>query len=59
MNFHNGDAHSLRYRWIDYQNVDEKTEGEHIAKAVEITERVCGQRPVGFYQGKANMNTRR
>ena len=48
-----------RYRWIDYQYVDEETEREHIRKAVEITQKVCGKRPVGLYQGKTNPNTRK
>jgi putative urate catabolism protein len=47
------------YRWIDYQNVDEKTEKEHIRKTIEIHEKILGQRPVGIYQGKPNSNTRR
>lgn len=40
------------YRWIDYQNVDEKTERDHIARTVEIHERLLDRRPVGIYQGK-------
>ena len=40
------------YRWIDYQNVDEETEREHISRCITIHERVLGKRPVGFYQGK-------
>jgi putative urate catabolism protein len=47
------------YRWIDYQNVDEATEREHIRKTIAIHERVVGKRPVGIYQGKPNANTRR
>jgi len=47
------------YRWLDYQNVDEETEREHIARTIEIHERLIGKRPVGFYQGKPNENTRR
>jgi peptidoglycan/xylan/chitin deacetylase (PgdA/CDA1 family) len=47
------------YRWIDYQNVDEATEREHIRKTVAIHEAMLGQRPVGLYQGKPNVNTRR
>lgn len=47
------------YRWIDYQNVDQETEREHISRTVEIHERLLGKRPVGFYQGKPNVNTRR
>ena len=42
------------YRWIDYQNVDEETEREHIARTIAIHERVIGKRPVGFYQGKVS-----
>ena len=40
------------YRWWDYQNVDEDTEREHIARTIEIHEHLLGKRPVGFYQGK-------
>jgi len=47
------------YRWLDYQNVDEATEREHIRLAVEIQKRVTGSRPVGIYQGKPNVNTLR
>ncbi|CAN0290162.1 unnamed protein product [Ectocarpus fasciculatus] len=47
------------YRWIDYQYVDEATEREHIRRAVDITAKVCGKRPVGIYQGKPNPNTRK
>lgn len=46
------------YRWIDYQNVDAATERDHIARTVEIHERLLGKRPVGIYQGKPNVNTR-
>lgn len=47
------------YRWIDYQNVDEATEREHIRKTVAVHEKLLGERPVGIYQGKPNVNTRR
>ena len=47
------------YRWIDYQYMDEEEEREHIRKAVEITTKVCGTRPLGLYQGKPNVNTRK
>lgn len=45
------------YRWIDYQNVDEETEKDHIARAVHIHERLLGKRPVGIYQGKVSVST--
>jgi len=47
------------YRWIDYQNVDEATEREHIRKTIEIHKKLLGERPLGIYQGKPNSNTRR
>lgn len=47
------------WRWIDYQYVDEATEREHIARAVEAIERVSGERPVGWYTGRCGPNTRR
>jgi peptidoglycan/xylan/chitin deacetylase (PgdA/CDA1 family) len=42
------------YRWIDYQDVDEETEREHIRRTVEIHKRLIGKRPTGFYQGKVS-----
>ena len=47
------------YRWIDYQNVDEATEKEHIRKTIAVHEKLFGERPLGMYQGKPNVNTRR
>lgn len=47
------------WRWIDYQYVDEATEREHIAKAVDAIERTTGQTPVGWYTGRCGPNTRR
>lgn len=47
------------YRWWDYQDVEEDVEREHIRRTVEIHERVFGKRPVGMYQGKPNINTRK
>jgi putative urate catabolism protein len=48
-------SHGLR--WIDYQFVDEATEREHIARAVDLHARVTGERPLGFYQGRTSPNT--
>lgn len=45
------------YKWIDYQHVVREVEREHIRKAVEIHARVCGARPVGFYQGRTSPHT--
>ena len=47
------------YRWWDYQNVSEEVEREHIKRTVKIHEELFGKRPVGMYQGKPNVNTRK
>ncbi len=46
------------YRWIDYQHVDEKTEREHIQKAIRVIEGAIGERPLGWYTGRSSPNTR-
>ena len=43
----NWEIASHGYRWIDYQNIDEATEREHLRQALEIHERVTGSRPAG------------
>ncbi len=47
------------YRWIDYLELPEDVEREHIRRAIETIERVTGQRPVGWYTGRISANTRR
>jgi putative urate catabolism protein len=47
------------WRWIDYDGVDEATEREHMAMAIETIQRLTGTRPVGWYLGRVSMNTRR
>lgn len=47
------------YRWIDYQFIDEDIEREHMAKAIEIHERLTGTRPLGWYTGRDSPNTRK
>jgi putative urate catabolism protein len=47
------------YRWIDYQHIPAEIEREHIAKAIAAHERLLGQRPLGFYQGRTGPNSRR
>jgi putative urate catabolism protein len=46
------------WRWIDYQDVPESVEAEHIGLAVAAIERLCGARPVGWYTGRTGPNTR-
>ena len=54
----NWEIASHGYRWIDYQFVPEETEREHMAKAIEIHERLTGSKPLGWYTGRDSPNTR-
>jgi putative urate catabolism protein len=47
------------YRWINYQDVPEAVEREHMQKAIEIIERMTGERPLGWYTGRTSPHTRR
>ena len=47
------------YRWIDYLEMPEDEEREHIRKAIDAIERTTGQRPRGWYTGRISDNTRR
>ncbi len=47
------------YRWINYQNVSEAVEREHMHRAIEIIRRLTGERPLGWYTGRTSPNTRR
>ena len=48
------------WRWINYQNVDEATEREHMKIGTAIIRRMTGGRwPVGWYTGRDSPNTRR
>ena len=47
------------YRWVDYQHVDEATEGKHLQSAIAIHSRVVGERPLGWYLGRCSPNTHR
>ncbi len=47
------------YRWVDYQDVDEATELEHLHKAIEIHTRVTGERPLGWYLGRCSPRSHR
>jgi len=50
-------SHGLR--WIDYRNVPEDVEREHLNKAIEIVKDLTGERPLGWYTGRTSLNTRR
>jgi len=47
------------WRWIDYQDMDEATEREHIRLAVETILALTGKSPEGWYTGRNSENTRR
>lgn len=47
------------YRWWDYKDVEEDVEREHIDRAVDIHKKLFGKRPMGMYQGKPSINTRK
>jgi putative urate catabolism protein len=47
------------WRWISYQNLEEAIEREHLARAMELIERLTGQRALGWYTGRDSPNTRR
>ena len=47
------------YRWIDYKNIPEDIEREHMVKAIDIHTRVTGSRPLGWYTGRTSANTQR
>src|SRR4051794_12294853 len=46
------------WRWINYQNVPERLEREHLFRAIEIHKRLTGERPLGWYTGRTSPNTR-
>jgi len=47
------------YRWIDYREMAEAEERRHIRLTIDVIEQICGQRPLGWYTGRASQNTRR
>ena len=47
------------WRWINYQDLPEEVEREHMARAIEIHTRLTGERPLGWYTGRTSPNTRR
>ena len=50
-------SHGLR--WINYHGVPEEVERAHMAEAMEILTRICGERPLGWYTGRTAEITRR
>ncbi len=46
------------YRWIDYRDVPEDVERDHLERAIEIIRRLTGERPLGWYTGRTSERTR-
>ena len=47
------------WRWINYQDVDEETERDHVMRAVQAIARLTGAPPLGWYTGRDSPHTRR
>jgi len=47
------------WRWINYQDVQEAVEREHMQRAIEIHRKLTGERPLGWYTGRTSPNTRK
>ena len=47
------------WRWIDYCDVPEEVEREHVALAVDGIKRLTGEAPTGWMTGRPGPNTRR
>ncbi|MGW0805099.1 allantoinase PuuE [Nonomuraea sp. NPDC002799] len=50
-------CHGLR--WIDYAEMPEALERQHIRQAIELHTKATGKRPEGWYTGRMSPNTRR
>ena len=47
------------WRWITYQNLDQATEREDMARAMAAITKLTGHRPLGWYTGRDSPQTRR
>lgn len=47
------------YRWINYQEVSEALERQHMERAIEVFQNLYGAQPLGWYTGRDSPNTRR
>ena len=50
-------CHGLK--WIHYQHIPEAVERAHMQEAMDILQRMTGQRALGWYTGRDSPNTRR
>jgi len=49
-------SHGLK--WIEYKDVSEAVEREHLLEAVRLHTEVMGERPLGWYLGRCTVHTR-
>jgi allantoinase len=56
---HGHEIVSHGWRWLDYHQIDEKEEREHIRLAVAGIKKLTGAPPVGWFSGRSSVNTRR
>ena len=47
------------WRWINYQQIDESAEREHMRLGLDAIEKLTGSCPMGWYTGRDSPNTRR
>ena len=45
------------YKWIEYKDFSEDDERRHLREAIRIHAEVTGERPRGFYLGRASVNS--
>lgn len=50
---------SHHWRWIDYRDMPEELEREHVLRSIQVIEDVTGERPQGWYGGRTSLNSRR
>jgi len=50
-------SHGLK--WIEHKDMEEQSERQSIRDAIEIHNKVTGERPLGWYTGRCSMNTTR
>lgn len=53
------DVQSHGWRWVNYAEVPENVERDHIQRSIEIIRQMTGERPIGWYTGRPSINTRR
>ncbi len=56
---HGHEVLSHGWRWIDYHQMDEKEERDHLRLAIAGIKKLTGQAPVGWFSGRSSINTRR